>query len=206
MANERYQSQQRMKSGGMSELWLALDTYTQKRVVLKIMKVINEDDRRNHKSYERFWREIEIARSLQHPYILPIIDYGEFIYENRPRPFLVSPYISEGSLADLTATAPPWEHWSLQQTSDIILQAAESLWYLHTRSPLIVHEDVKPGNFLVRSVRTTRRIAHLYLCDFGISRWQHSSSMMASEVLGTFVYMAPEQIAKNLPLLVTEGA
>ncbi len=198
MASERYQRQQAMKNGGMSELWLALDTYSQKRVVLKIMKVIDEDDRRNHKSYERFWREIEIARSLQHPYILPIIDYGEFTYEKRPRPFLVSPYIPEGSLADLIIMGPPWEHWSLQQTSDVILQAAESLWYLHTRSPLIVHQDVKPGNFLIRSVRTTRRIAHLYLCDFGISRWQHSSSMMASEVLGTFAYMAPEQIAKKV--------
>jgi serine/threonine protein kinase len=187
-----------MKSGGMSELWLALDTYTQKRVVLKIMKVVNEDDRRNHKNYERFWREIEIARSLKHPSILPIIDYGEFTYEKRPRPFLVSPYIPEGSLADLITIAPPWEHWSLQQTADAILQAGESLWFLHTRSPSIVHEDVKPGNFLVHSLRTTRRIAHLYLCDFGISRWQHSSSMMASEVLGTFAYMAPEQIAKDV--------
>lgn len=188
-----------MKSGGMSELWLALDTYTQKRVVLKIMKVITEDERRNRKSYERFWREIEIARSLQHPYILPIIDYGEFTYENRPRPFLVSPYVPEGSLADLIIMGPPWEHWSLLQTADIILQAAESLLYLHTRSPLIVHQDVKPGNFLVRSVRTPRRIAHLYLCDFGISHWQNSSSSStASEVLGTFVYMAPEQIAKKV--------
>jgi serine/threonine protein kinase len=195
MANERYQMQEAMKSGGMSELWLALDTYSQKRVVLKIMKVINEDDRRNRKSYERFWREIEIARSLQHPYILPIIDYGEFAYEERPRPFLVSPYISEGSLADLIIKGPPWEHWSLPQTADIILQAAESLFYLHTRTPQIVHQDVKPGNFLVRSVHNTRRIAHLYLCDFGISRWQNSSSVMASDILGTFAYMAPEQIA-----------
>ncbi len=198
MANERYQRQRAMKSGGMSELWLALDTYTQERVVLKIMKVVNEDDRRNHKNYERFWREIEIARSLQHPYILSIIDYGEFTYENRPRPFLVSPYIPEGSLADLISQEPPWEHWSLQQTADAILQAAESLLYLHTRSPLIVHEDVKPGNFLVRSVRTPRRIAQLYLCDFGISRWQQESPAPASEVLGTFVYMAPEQIAKKV--------
>jgi serine/threonine protein kinase len=187
-----------MKSGGMSELWLALDTYTQKRVVLKIMKVVTEDERRNHKSYERFWREIEIARSLQHPYILPIIDYGEFAYEQRPRPFLVSPYIPDGSLADLIIMGPPWEQWSLRQTADVILQAAESLWYLHTRTPLIVHQDVKPGNFLVRAVRTPHRIAHLYLCDFGISRWQKSSSMMASEVLGTFAYMAPEQIAKKV--------
>ena len=195
MANERYQMQEAMKSGGMSELWLALDTYSQKRVVLKIMKVINEDDRRNRKSYERFWREIEIARSLQHPYILPIIDYGEFAYEDRPRPFLVSPYISEGSLADLIMAGPPWEHWSLPQTADVILQAAESLLYLHTRTPQIVHQDVKPGNFLVRSVHNTRRIAHIYLCDFGISRWQDSSSSMASDILGTFAYMAPEQIA-----------
>jgi serine/threonine protein kinase len=198
MASERYQRLQAMKSGGMSELWLALDTYTQKRVVLKIMKVITEDERRNHKSYERFWREIEIARSLQNPYVLPIIDYGEFAYEQRPRPFLVSPYIPEGSLADLIVMGPPWEQWSLRQTADVILQAAESLWYLHTRVPLIVHQDVKPGNFLVRSLRTPHRIAHLYLCDFGISRWQKSSSMMASEVLGTFAYMAPEQIAKKV--------
>ena len=198
MASERYQMQQAMKSGGMSELWLALDTYTQKLVMLKIMKVVNEDDRRNRKTYERFWREIEIARSLQHPYILPIIDYGEFTYEKRPRPFLVSPYIPEGSLADLIILGPPWEHWSLLQTSDVILQAAESLWYLHTRSPVIVHQDVKPGNFLVRAVKSSRRIVHLYLCDFGISRWQHSSSMMASEVLGTFAYMAPEQIARKV--------
>jgi serine/threonine protein kinase len=195
MANERYQMQEAMKNGGMSELWLALDTYSQKRVVLKIMKVINEDDRRNRKSYERFWREIEIARSLQHPYILPIIDYGEFAYEERPRPFLVSPYISEGSLADLIIKGPPWEHWSLPQTADVILQAAESLFYLHTRTPQIVHQDVKPGNFLVHSVHNTRRIAHLYLCDFGISRWQNSASGMASDILGTFAYMAPEQIA-----------
>ncbi len=195
MANERYQMQKAMKNGGMSELWLALDTYSQKRVVLKIMKVINEDDRRNRKSYERFWREIEIARSLQHPYILPIIDYGEFAYEDRPRPFLVSPYVPEGSLADLIILGPPWERWSFPQTADIVLQAAESLLYLHTRTPQIVHQDVKPGNFLVRSVQSARRIAHLYLCDFGISRWHDSSSGMASDILGTFAYMAPEQIA-----------
>lgn len=198
MASERYQRLQVMKSGGMSELWLALDTYTQKRVVLKIMKVITEDERRNRKSYERFWREIEIARSLQHPYILPIIDYGEFTYQQRPRPFLVSPYISEGSLADLIVMGPPWERWSLLQTADAILQAAESLWYLHTRSPQIVHQDVKPGNFLVHSVGTPRRIVHLYLCDFGISRWQKSANMMASDVLGTFAYMAPEQVARKV--------
>ena len=77
MANERYQMQQAMKNGGMSELWLALDTYSQKPVVLKIMKEINEDDRRNRKSYERFWRDIEIARSLQDPHILRIFVYGE---------------------------------------------------------------------------------------------------------------------------------
>jgi len=198
MTIERYQRQRLLGQGPMSVVWLARDTSTQDLVGLKIMTAINEDDKRNSKANERFTREIEIARSLQHPHILPVLDSGHTLYNGRSVPFLVSPYIPDGSLADVIEESPPWEHWSLQQTADAVLQAADSLWYLHTRTPHIVHEDVKPANFLVRSIQTSQRAVHLYLADFGISRWQKSPGAMASEVLGTFAFMAPEQAEKKV--------
>ena len=195
---ERYQRQRLLGQGPMSVVWLARDTETQNLVALKIMTAITEDDRRNLKASERFTREIEIARSLQHPHILPVLDSGSTLYNGRAVPFLVSPYIPDGSLVDVIEERPPWEYWSLQQIADAISQAADSLWYLHTRSPHIVHEDVKPANFLVRAIQSPQRAFHLYLSDFGISRWQKSPGMMASEVLGTFAFMAPEQAEKKV--------
>lgn len=195
---ERYQRQRPLGQGPMSVVWLARDTETQNLVALKIMTAITEDDRRNLKANERFTREIEIARSLQHPHILPVLDSGYTLYNGRSVPFLVSPYIPDGSLVDVIEETPPWEYWSLQQISDAIQQAADSLWYLHTRTPYIVHEDVKPANFLVRSIQSPQRTFHLYLSDFGISRWQKSPGKMASEVLGTFAFMAPEQGEKKV--------
>ena len=195
---ERYQRQRLLGQGPMSVVWLARDTETQNLVALKIMTAITEDDRRNLKANERFTREIEIARSLQHPHILPVLDSGYTLYNGRSVPFLVSPYIPDGSLVDVIEERPPWEYWSLQQIADAISQAADSLEYLHTRTPHIVHEDVKPANFLVRSIQSPQRAFHLYLSDFGISRWQKNPGMMASEVLGTFAFMAPEQAEKKV--------
>lgn len=198
MTIERYQRQRLIGKGPMSVVWLARDTDTQDEVALKIMTAIKEDDRRNLKANERFTREIEIARSLQHPHILPVLDSGYTQYNGRSVPFLVSPFIPDGSLVDVIEESSSWEFWSLQQIADAIQQAADSLWYLHTRTPRIVHEDVKPANFLVRSIQTPQRAYHLYLSDFGISRWQKSPSVMASEVLGTFAFMAPEQTEKRV--------
>ncbi|HLZ55625.1 MAG TPA: serine/threonine-protein kinase [Ktedonosporobacter sp.] len=198
MVAERYQLQQLLGQGMMSVVWLAYDSQARENVVLKIMTAIPEDERRNNKARQRFHREIEIARGLQHPHILPIINYGYINYEGHQVPFLVSPYVREGSLANLMRDRPPWQYWSLEQTADAILQAAESLWYLHTRTPQIVHQDVKPGNFLFRSVNSAQRAVDLYLCDFGISRWLPASKMMASELLGTFAYMAPEQVERKI--------
>jgi serine/threonine protein kinase len=198
MKVQRYERVKLLGEGLMSMVWLARDTFTQELVVLKMMTAVPEDEKRNRKARERFQREIAIASSLHHQHILPILNYGDTRYEGRQVPFLVLPYMRDGSLADLIKQSPPWLYWTLPQTADAIMQAAESLWYLHTRNPQIVHQDVKPGNFLLRFVQSARRAAHLYLCDFGISRWLQSSSTMASEVVGTFAFMAPEQIQRKV--------
>ncbi|QBD82520.1 hypothetical protein EPA93_43740 [Ktedonosporobacter rubrisoli] len=198
MKAERYKLQKLLGQGLMSVVWLASDTVTQKSVALKLLTAIAEDDRRNQKARERFMREIEISRSLQHPHILPILDHGNMQYKNRNVPYFVTPYMQEGSLADLCKANPPWQAWDLAQTADVIMQAAESLWYLHTRTPQIVHQDVKPGNFLFQSVNKAQRVIHLYLGDFGIARWMSSPVSVAGELLGTFAFIAPERIKQKV--------
>ncbi|GCE06491.1 WD40 repeat domain-containing serine/threonine protein kinase [Dictyobacter aurantiacus] len=198
MGAERYSLQRTLPSGHMSEVWLAYDQQEARQVVVKIMKVYEGDPYRNQKTAERFAREIAILQDLSHPQILPLLDSGHMLYKRHNVPYLVSPYIPEGSLATLMNRRPPWQFWSLRQVADAVMQAANCLWYLHCHQPQIVHEDIKPGNFLYRSVNTAERVVFLYLFDFGISRYKHQSFEMASEVVGTPAFMAPEQIEQHV--------
>jgi serine/threonine protein kinase len=198
MTQEPYELHHLLGKGLMSDVWLAQDRRTQKYVALKIMTTIAEDDLRNQKAQERFLREIAIGSRLRHPHILPLLDHGYMEYMEQHVPYLVIPYMPDGSLANLIKTQPPWKYWPLSQIADIIMQAAQSLWYLHTCTPRIIHHDVKPGNFLIRLEQSPQRIAYLFLCDFGISHTLDSASTMASELLGTFIYIAPEQVERKL--------
>ncbi len=202
MVTDKYELIQLLGRGGFGNVWLARHRQTQERVALKIMPIPrsaqNEQD--DLKARERFMREVQIALILDHPHVLPAIDYGYMSYGGVILPYLVSPYMSDGSLADVIKNTPPWEHWTLLQTADVILQAAQGLEYLHTREPKIVHQDVKPANFLIRweYEQGSNRIVHIYLNDFGISRWQRTSADMASQVMGTPLYLSPEQMNGNI--------
>jgi serine/threonine protein kinase len=190
--------------GGFGEVWLAQHKQTQQLVALKIMQLVDgvQGGQSHLKAQERFMREIEIAKLLIHPHVLPALDYGYMQVNNHTLPYLVSPYMPDGSLLDLLDKKRiyPWEHWTLAQTADAIWQAAQALEYMHTRRPRIIHQDVKPGNFLFRWERDKgpNRIVHLFLCDFGISRWQRTALEVSSQVLGTQGYMAPERVYGNI--------
>lgn len=201
--------------GGFGDVWLARQKKTKELVALKIMRV-PDDVRNNQEARQRFLREIEIASLLDHPHILPALDHGYVRYQGQESPYLVSPYMPDGSLGGLLSSPkkfstsgdpifdalsserlPPWEQWSVEQTVDTITQAAEALEYIHTLKPRIVHQDVKPGNFLFRRVHDPaqpERVVHLYLCDFGISRWQKTEADVTTNLLGSRHYMPPERL------------
>jgi serine/threonine protein kinase len=205
MAEEfKYELIRLLGKGGFGEVWLGQDKQTQQLVALKIMQLVEDvQGGQNHlKAHERFMREIEIAKLLKHQHVLPALASGYMQVNNHALPYLVSPYMPDGSLADLLEKKKiyPWERWTPGQTADAIWQAAQALEYMHTREPKIVHQDVKPGNFLFRWEREKgpSRIVHLFLCDFGISRWQRTASEISSQVLGTQGYMAPERVYGNI--------
>ena len=173
---------------------LGRDKQTNEQVAIKFMKRTSQDPSRS----TRFEQEAAIALAVHHPHLLQAIVGGEAEHNGDIVPFLVSPYIAGGSLDKLLRETKPWKHWTLPQLVDVIFQAAEGLYYLHTLVPPIVHQDVKPTNFLVREEKGQEpdRIVHIWLTDFGVSRWQQI--YQTQTIIGTLPYMAPEQIQGSI--------
>ncbi len=176
--------------GGMGEVWLANDPTGEPRAV-KRMKLTSESgaDRL------RFKREFRVLARLTHPGIVRAFDFHE----------------TEGCLAYAMEFVEGWElreyfaggHWSGgASTPQYFLQrpALDQLWeaaaaLLETLDALhaegIVHRDLKPANILVNRARQVR------LIDFGLARGQMGQDLAvtgAGEMLGTPLYLSPEQI------------
>jgi serine/threonine protein kinase len=190
-----YEQMRKIGQTGMSVLYTAFDQQTQQGVFIKTMLENNSvDDYEAPKKSAMFEREIKLAMSLKHDNILGVINQGEMLLEGSMKRYVAYPYIEGGSLRGFLEQTPSWwRSWSLMQTADMILQAALALFYMHTRDRPIVHWDVKTDNFLIRREQGQARIAHLFLCDFGISRPQEASEYQTSGVYGTQSFMPPEQ-------------
>ncbi|HEU5228165.1 MAG TPA: WD40 repeat domain-containing serine/threonine protein kinase [Ktedonobacteraceae bacterium] len=204
----RYEQRHKLGEGGMGVVYLAYDILTQQLVALKAMTGHPEDLQQDQKAREKFKSEIQIAKELDHQHVLRALDSGEVMVNGRRVPYLISEYIPEGSLQDLISKKHifPWEQWTLSQTADAIMQAAQGLWYLHNRIPIIAHRDVKPGNVLYRTKQSRERAVHLYLCDFGLARRQKTEADLTSDLRGTFLYMAPEQAVGGINYLADQYA
>jgi serine/threonine-protein kinase len=172
----RYRLEERIGAGGMAEVWRALDLGLERFVALK---VISPDAVQSDPSFvPRFLREAKLAARLEHPHVIPIWDFGQ----SDELLFLVMPLLPGGSLRDRAREGVPG-----LVAMDWLEALAAALDYAHGEG--IVHRDVKPANVLFD------RNGRLFLADFGLARESGSASLtVAGTVLGTPVYMSPEQV------------
>jgi serine/threonine protein kinase len=128
---------------------------------------------------ERFNREGEICRTLEHPNLVKVFDTGEadgYLYQAME--------MLQG--ADLGKVFAEGRHFTWEQKLSIMEQIAEGLEYAHARH--LVHRDIKPANiFLENSGRVK-------VLDFGMVRVAESELTRVGSTVGTANYMAPEQI------------
>lgn len=170
----RYRLQQRLRRGGMSEVYLAYDELMQCEVAIKLASSLDHDCR------ERLQREAQMMAALTHDHILPALDYGEY----NSYYYLVMPYMKRGNLRERLAKGS----LAQQEASKILTQVASALQFAHDKG--IVHRDIKPSNILLDDADEQR----VYLSDFGLAKKMGEGSDLTQTgcLIGTPEYLAPE--------------
>jgi serine/threonine-protein kinase len=130
-------------------------------------------------SRERFMREAETCRALQHPNLVPVYDAGE-----ADGMLFQAMELLEG--ADLGKVIAQGRQFTWDEKISIMEQVCEGLQYAHERH--LVHRDVKPANLFLENS------GHVRVLDFGMVRLADSELTRAGSSLGTANYMAPEQL------------
>jgi serine/threonine protein kinase len=189
-----YRLQQLIGSGGMGEIYLAQDTHIPRMIAIKVMRTdagISGTGEELQGAERLFEREMKAISQLDHPHILPIFDYGTEPIANFTVTYLAMPYRPEGSLQDWlkrqNSTAPLDPHKVIY----LVSQAADALQHAHDRH--IIHQDIKPANFLVRERHSAVDVPDVLLADFGIAKFLDVTSSVSQQARGTPTYMAPEQ-------------
>lgn len=166
--------------GGMAEVYRAEQTTTQRMVAIKVLLSNLAEDEQFRK---RFQRESQTLATLEHPNIVRIYDYG---FENDLY-FMVMEYLNGMNLSALVKSRG---QIPLDDLMPILHDVCGALDYAHQAG--LVHRDIKPSNVMLDSTRNASRAV---LTDFGIAKFSHAlTNITASAVLGTFDYIAPEQI------------
>jgi serine/threonine-protein kinase len=188
--------------GGMGSIRLVFDKFILR---LQAMKVIDAGMAENNTAQQRFLEEAQITGQLEHPNILPV--YGISIDDaGQPRYFTMK--LARGStlqhMLDASAADRRTGH-ELERYLRILLKICEGISFAHSRG--VVHRDLKPDNIMVGSH------GQVYVMDWGCALLLdgdrpsgRDGPLVASSrgavdelgtVIGTVVYMAPEQ-AKGL--------
>jgi serine/threonine protein kinase len=187
---DRYRILRLLGSGGMDDVYLAEDARIEQQVAIKVIRA-EVSVQANQEAAHLFQREAKAIAKLDHPYILPLYDYGEERLGNMTVIYLVMPYRKEGSLTDWLRQHSQAGILAPQEVIHFIAQAASALQHAHDHQ--IIHQDVKPSNFLLRHRQETPMRPDLLLADFGIARLATATASASQSIRGTPTYMAPEQ-------------
>jgi YVTN family beta-propeller protein len=174
-----YLIEERIGTGGMSEVYRALDTRLDRPVALKVLSDALAADEGFR---ERLMRESRIAAGLDHPNVVPIYEAGEA----DGRLFIAMRYV-DGT--DLRALLRGTDALPLERVIALVGQVGDVLDAAHTRG--LVHRDVKPSNVLIDDPGGRD---HCYLADFGLSQSAAHRGPAEERLTGTIDYVAPEQI------------
>jgi len=177
-AGGRYQVRGFLGEGGRKRVYAAYDTALRRDVALATVKTEGLDEA----GLLRVRREAQAMALLgDHPHIVTVHDIGE----EDGRPFIVSQFMSGGSIEDLLGRAED-HRLALSEALRLATEIAAALEHAHSRG--VIHRDLKPANIWLAEDGSAR------LGDFGLAvAADHSRITSEGMMVGTVAYMAPEQ-------------
>ena len=177
----RYVIDRRIGRGAMGAVYLAKDPRINRAVALKAIPIEKEfEDDELKEARLRFYREAESAGRLAHPNIITVFDAGE----DKGLAYIAMEYVPGIPLKQFT---DPKRLLAPKRALELCASAAEALDYAHNQG--VIHRDIKPANLMYNP-----KEGHLKITDFGVARMTDNNSTKTGIVLGTPMYMSPEQL------------
>jgi serine/threonine protein kinase len=183
---DRYLVEKRIGAGGFGAVYLALDLELLSKPV--VVKLLNEKSLKNEWVVGKFLHEIEALVRIDHPSVVQVFASGKMQDGN---PFIVMEYIEGISLRSIMEKS--LTGMDFERVAKLIHQLGHALTAAHDKG--IIHRDLKPENILIRTLND--RSEQVKIIDFGIAKVKDSRlapSTVNAEIVGTIVYMAPEQL------------
>ena len=171
----RYRVTEKIGTGGMADVYKAVDETLGRTVAVKVMHARYASD---PAFASRFRQEAQAAANLQSPNIVNMYDWGA----DGDTYYIVMEYV-RGS--DLKSIIQEKGALPSKKVADIGAQVAAALSVAHGYD--IIHRDIKPHNIMVQPDGSVK------VMDFGIARAGNSTMTQTGSVLGTAHYVSPEQ-------------
>ncbi len=180
-----YQIVKEVGRGSQGVVYRAIQPGTQREVALKF---VSGGHQAGESSHRRLAREVEIAATLDHPYVVTVHGF-ETIGEHS---ILVMEWVDGRSLDQWIRE----EHPSTQTRIELFLQLADGLHHAHSHG--VLHRDLKPSNVLVDRSGRPR------IVDFGLALLEDCDTRLTRSTelgfVGTLAYASPEQLEESSPL------
>ncbi len=170
----RYEIQELIGTGGMSDVYRAKDNKLNRNVAVKVLK---QEFSENRDFVAKFRREAEAAANLMHPNIVTVYDVGEdngisYIVMELVDGYTLKQYIEKKSRLNIS------------ECISIAIPIASGIEAAHNNG--IIHRDIKPQNVIIS------KDGKVKVTDFGIAK-AATSNTITSNVMGSVHYTSPEQ-------------
>ncbi|GEM_PF-2432447 len=163
--------------GGMATVYLAAHEATEDRVALKVMLPHLASD---PAFVQRFLKEANASRALNHPNVIKALSHGE----DNGRYYMAFEFVDGGATDQLLQMVGnlPWP-----VVLEMGMQLLSGLEHAHGRG--IIHRDLKPANLLLTRAGT------LKIADFGVAKQSGTPSLtQTGAMVGTPTYLCPEMV------------
>ena len=177
----RYVIERKVGRGAMGAVYLARDPRINRPVALKVIPIEKEfEDEELEEARLRFFREAESAGRLTHPNIITVFDAGE----DKHLAYIAMEFLPG---VPLTQYTDPKRLLAPGRALELCARTADALDYAHNQG--VIHRDIKPANLLYNPKQDLLKIS-----DFGVARMTDNNKTKTGIVLGTPMYMSPEQL------------